>query len=322
MDTKQYFRRPFDVNAVEVTPDNASKVAEWCGGTVEMGEYKHSKYRIQLPVVKVPGNGPNKGKSVDARIGYFVVEHNGSFRVYRPKQFEETFHAYVEDRPYFKPGDLVRDPDNGLEGTVLHVDQVLVTFGGSTHVLFERDQLQHITEFSPKTLERLRDIEAAEIGLDKINALRQAAEDAIMGGAVQMNMAGDVAVEHSPVVEINGYRKDMRVRVKYEHNAFVDQFGTIEALGDDGVTIFVNIDSDPGADSIRFQPDELEPIGPKLETGDMIETLVPHDFDGEEIPVGTNGRVVEIDTCEGHNHHVMFADGHYSWFAAYHLKKS
>ena len=80
MDMKKYFRRPFDVNAVEVTPDNAQEVADWCGGTVAQGDYKHSKYKIQLPVVKVPGNGPNKGKAVDARIGYFVVEHNGSFR--------------------------------------------------------------------------------------------------------------------------------------------------------------------------------------------------------------------------------------------------
>lgn len=324
MDMQKFFRRTFDVNVVEVTPSNAQEVADWCGGEVTIGDYKHSKFKIQLPVVKVPGNGPNKGKTVDARVGHFVVEHNGSFRVYRPKQFEETFHPYTngEHEGWINAGDLVRDKRDGMEGQVVFVEQILVDYGPMTgNVLHGKDELERIRDLSPETLERLKLEAEAAVGADKLNALRAAAEEAIRNGKPMDVVVLPDEGEQRTVVEINGYRKDMRVRVTYEHNAFFEKFGTITMLDPNGVTLWVNIDGEV-PNNVAFQPDEVQPIGPKLVTGDMIETLIPHDFDGVEIPVGTNGRVVEIDTCDGHNHHVMFADGHYSWFAAYHLKKS
>lgn len=244
METKQFFRRPFDVNVVEVTPDNAEQVAEWCGGTVELGDYKHAKYKIQLPVVKVPGNGPNKGKAVDARIGYFVVEHNGSFRVYRPQQFEQTFHAYVEPREYFHVGDLVRDVENGLEGTVTFVDQVLVNFPGDVNVLFERNQLQRIEEFSEETKERMREIEEMEIGVDKLNALRQAAQDELQNGmTLQGRIEDDTLLPAVKPTEIGGLKMGDPVRVVLEENFYFGETGKVVDLHEDGRRIQVQMDS-------------------------------------------------------------------------------
>lgn len=328
MDMKQYFRRPFDVNAVEVTPDNAEQVAEWCGGTVAQGDYKHSKYKIQLPVVKVPGNGPHKGKTVDARIGYFVVEHNGSFRVYRPQQFEQTFHPYSNDAAgWIKAGDLVRDKRDGMEGQVMFVDQILVDYGPMTgNVLHGKDELERIRDLSPETLQRLKEEAEVAVGAHKLNALRAAAEEAIRSGQGPSAVGCFPPVEGdlSPVEEINGYRKDMRVRVTHEHNAFVDQFGTIKWLDPNGVTLWVDMDGDE-ANDVAFQPDEVQPIGPKLQSGDMIETLIPHEFDGAMIPVGTNGRVTVTGVLNEPNTEesveVLFADGHYHYFLPAHLKK-
>jgi hypothetical protein len=325
MDMKKYFRRPFEVNAVEVTPDNAQEVADWCGGTVAQGEYKHSKYKIQLPVVKVPGNGPNKGKAVDARIGYFVVEHNGSFRVYRPKQFEETFHPFANDyEGWINAGDLVRDKKDGMEGQVVFVEQILVDYGPMTgNVLHGKDELERIRDLSPETLQRMNHEAEVAVGADKLNALRAAAEEAIRSGQAPASIQGDLRLAEEPD-NVGGYWKGMRVRVTLEANAFHEQFGTVQRLSVFGNAVYVIVDGTDG-DTVPFQPDELEPIAPALENGSLVETLVKFDFDGVTIPVGTNARVIEQHVPESqddHNIHVQFANGHYRWFPGYQLKKA
>lgn len=325
MDMQKYFRRPFDVNAVEVTPDNAQEVADWCGGTVAQGDYKHSKYKIQLPVVKVPGNGPNKGKAVDARIGYFVVEHNGSFRVYRPKQFEETFHPFANDyEGWINAGDLVRDKENGMEGQVVFVEQILVDYGPITgNVLHMKDQLERIRDLSPETLQRMNHEAEVAVGADKLNALRAAAEEAIRNGQAPTSIQGVLPPSEEPE-NIGGYWKGMRVRVTLEANAFHEQFGTVERLSVLGNAVFVIVDGTDG-DTVPFQPDELEPIAPAIKNGDLVETLVKFDFDGVTIPAGTTARLIEQHVAESqddHNMHVLFANGHYRWFPGYQLKKA
>lgn len=328
MDMQKFFRRTFDVNVVEVTPTNAEEVAEWCGGEVAVGEYRHSRFKIQLPVVKVPGNGPNKGKTIDARVGHFVVEHNGSFRVYRPQQFEQTFHPYTngENEGWINAGDLVRDKQDGMEGQVVFVEQILVDYGPMTgNVLHMKDQLERIREFSPETQERLKREEDAAVGADKLNALRAAAEAELGRGSI--NVQGDMIVPQEVPTEepenVGGYWKGMRVRVTLEANAFHEQYGTVERLSVFGNAVYVIIDGTDG-DTVPFQPDELEPIAPVVTNGDLVEMLVKHDFDGSQIEVGTTGRVIEQHVAEDqddHNMHVMFADGHYQWFPGYQLKK-
>jgi hypothetical protein len=328
MKIETHTRRPFDVNVVEVTPENVEQVAEWCGGTVAQGEYRHSKYKIQLPVVKVPGNGPHKGKSVDARIGYFVVEHNGSFRVYRPKQFEESFQN-LKNVPTFAEGDLVRDKNNRMEGVVVAVAQVAVDFGRMGQI-YDRDQLEQIKEFSPETVARLQAEDEATVGADKLNALRAAAEEAIRSGQGPSGVGcfppheGDLRLSEEPD-NVGGFWRGMRVRVTLEANAFHEQFGTVQRLSMFGNAVYVIVDGTDG-DTVPFQVDEIEPIAPKLEDGDLVETLVKFDLDGVTIPVGTNARVVgqqdSFEPRDDHNVHVLFSNGHYRWFPGYQLKKS
>lgn len=61
-----------------------------------------------------------------------------------------------------------------------------------------------------------------------------------------------------------------------------------------------------------------------LEVGDLVETLVAHEFDGVDIPFGINGRVVVLGVdVDGdlYGVEVMFADGHYHSFRMGDVKK-
>jgi hypothetical protein len=97
METKQFTRKPFPVNAVQVGLDNVHELAEWCGGTVEMKPTKMMGTTTDLPVIILKGQGENRGKDFEAALGCWVVELKGSFRVYKPAQFEASFDEYVEE---------------------------------------------------------------------------------------------------------------------------------------------------------------------------------------------------------------------------------
>lgn len=97
MDTKQYTRKPFPVNAVQVTLTNVDEVAQWCRGIVQMESTKMLGTHTDLPVIKIQGQGDNRGKVFTASLGCFVVEQKGSYRVYKPAQFLATFDEIVPE---------------------------------------------------------------------------------------------------------------------------------------------------------------------------------------------------------------------------------
>lgn len=74
------------------------------------------------------------------------------------------------------------------------------------------------------------------------------------------------------------------------------------------------------------EEDLFEAMTAKVEVGDLVETLVEHEFDGVTIPVGTNARVCVIGVefvgepgTDGIE--VLFSDGHYNTFMPKDLKK-
>jgi hypothetical protein len=91
MDTQQYTRKPFPVTAVQVTLQNIDEVAEWSKGTIEQVSTKMLGTETPLPVIKIQGQGDNRGKEFTATLGCYVVELKGSFRVYKPAQFDASF---------------------------------------------------------------------------------------------------------------------------------------------------------------------------------------------------------------------------------------
>lgn len=110
MDIKQFTRKPFPVNAVQVTLQNVDEVAQWCGGDVALRPTKMMGTYTDLPVILLKGQGENRGKDFEAALGCWIVELKGSFRSYKPQQFESSFDEYVdqetqqdEPEPYVVP---------------------------------------------------------------------------------------------------------------------------------------------------------------------------------------------------------------------------
>lgn len=88
---KQAVRKPFPINFEQVTLENIDEVAEWCKGTVEMREQRMLGTVIKLPVIKLKGQGDQRNRVFDATLGCYIAEMKGSFRVYKPAQFESSF---------------------------------------------------------------------------------------------------------------------------------------------------------------------------------------------------------------------------------------
>lgn len=91
METQQAVRKAFPVKVVQVTLQNIEEVAAWCKGTVELRDTRMMGTITQLPVVVIQGMGDNRDKTFEAALGCWVVELRGSFRSYKPIQFEGSF---------------------------------------------------------------------------------------------------------------------------------------------------------------------------------------------------------------------------------------
>jgi len=95
MELQNFVRKPFPVTAVQVDFQNAYKVAEWCGGQVELKETRllggAGKGKMDLPTVTFKGTGDYRDKIFTAGLGDWVVELRGNFRVFKKAQFRATF---------------------------------------------------------------------------------------------------------------------------------------------------------------------------------------------------------------------------------------
>lgn len=99
---EKYVRKPFAVEAVEVTKDNIREVAKWCGGRVQRHRRRDYGYREGYDeYVKVEVRKPLNERQTRAYYGDWVLaaEQNegSSFKVYTKQAFEGSFQKHVED---------------------------------------------------------------------------------------------------------------------------------------------------------------------------------------------------------------------------------
>lgn len=88
----EYVRKSFTVKAEEVTYANIEAVAKWCKGRLDTETTRViGGNEIKLPVIKLQGQGEDRGKELVARLGCFVVYSKGRFRVYNEPQFYRAF---------------------------------------------------------------------------------------------------------------------------------------------------------------------------------------------------------------------------------------
>lgn len=77
-----YVRKPFEVEAVEVTEDNLEEVAQWCQGSLREDSRKYIKVRVARALNE---------RQTKAYPGDWVLYAGTGFKVYTPKAFAKTF---------------------------------------------------------------------------------------------------------------------------------------------------------------------------------------------------------------------------------------
>lgn len=87
----EFERRPFAVQAAEISYDNIDDVAKWCKGEVDFEITRVMGGEVKLPIIKLAGEKEDKGKTLVARLGYYVVKSKNRFLVYKAPQFNASF---------------------------------------------------------------------------------------------------------------------------------------------------------------------------------------------------------------------------------------
>ena len=86
MKTNQYVRKPFFVDAVQVTEENMAEVAKWCNGTLEAGDDARPD-----PYIHVDVKRPLAERQTRAFVGDWILSSGNGFKVYTNVSFEKNF---------------------------------------------------------------------------------------------------------------------------------------------------------------------------------------------------------------------------------------
>lgn len=95
---KKFLRKPFEVEAVEVTADNIEDVATWCRGQLRKSAGPGGRNTQRY--IKVNVKRPLNERQTMAYVGDWVVlatdQNVKGFKVYTPKAFSQSFDETVE----------------------------------------------------------------------------------------------------------------------------------------------------------------------------------------------------------------------------------
>lgn len=110
METTKFTRKPFDIEAVQVTSENMEEVASWSHGLIEEDPGENGKFYIHIKV-----EHPITARQEKAYIGDWVLSSKKGFKIYTPGAFQKNF--VLAD-----PSDqAVVDLKNIFDETVAHV---------------------------------------------------------------------------------------------------------------------------------------------------------------------------------------------------------
>jgi len=189
METQKFTRKPFSLEAVQVTPTNINEVAKWCGGTVAPADYKMmgGVHKMAQGSIMLPKQGPKSNKTHRVLIGHWITKHREQFRNWTLEAFQASF-TPAELTSGFEKNDLVKvgqDPDvqawEGWEGRVVDPVLIGVDFGIRGLVVFEPKTLIKISEMDSLQLEFNAGIEMdmANTADQLIEQMRQASKETI-----------------------------------------------------------------------------------------------------------------------------------------------
>lgn len=87
--TSKFARKPFYVDAVQVTAENMEEVAKWCEGDLRKTskpEGAQDEMYIRVRVQK-----PLNDRQTKAFVGDWVLYTSTGYKVYPPKSFDKSF---------------------------------------------------------------------------------------------------------------------------------------------------------------------------------------------------------------------------------------
>lgn len=91
---KQYVRKPFAVEGLQVTEENIHQVAEWCNGSVRTGQGRFGRDKELF--VRVWVLRPQTDRQTMAFVGDWVLYAGTGFKVYTNEAFEKNFEVPAE----------------------------------------------------------------------------------------------------------------------------------------------------------------------------------------------------------------------------------
>lgn len=87
----KYARKPFYIDAVQVTADNIQEVAEWCQGEIREEDEIDNAKSPRRKYVKVRVHRPLNERQTKAYIGDYVLYAGTGYKVYTFKAFNNSF---------------------------------------------------------------------------------------------------------------------------------------------------------------------------------------------------------------------------------------
>lgn len=102
INTTKYVRKPFEVQAVQVTEENFEDVAAWCDGTIVTTRApKESDGTVDVEekrYIKVNVSRPLNERQTQAFVGDWLLEAERGLKVYADGPFVRNF-AKADDKP-------------------------------------------------------------------------------------------------------------------------------------------------------------------------------------------------------------------------------
>lgn len=100
VNTTKYVRKPFEVQAVQVTEENFEAVAAWCGGTIVTARAPKEDDGVaeEKRYIKVNVSRPLNERQTQAYVGDWLLEAERGLKVYADGPFTRNF-AKADDKP-------------------------------------------------------------------------------------------------------------------------------------------------------------------------------------------------------------------------------
>jgi len=111
LETSQYVRKPFNIDAVRVTAENIQEVARWVDSEVR-NDQRDGQY------VKVRVHNPRNEKQTKAYVGDWVLYAGTGYKVYTNKAFLKDFDKVSDETKMVDPDAKRRNADTEVVGVI------------------------------------------------------------------------------------------------------------------------------------------------------------------------------------------------------------